>query len=64
MRKLGKWVKSTFGAYKVVDSYGSAIICWSLGEAVDWLSACSPDAVVWNTYSCKMVAARTMVRAY
>ncbi len=48
--------------YKIVDSYGTCQVCWTWKEALEWLAACSPYAVVFNRFTGKILAIRVQQR--
>jgi hypothetical protein len=47
--------------YKVLDSYGTCIICWRYSTAMEWLKFCSPVAVVYNRITGKVVCQRVLL---
>lgn len=44
--------------YRITDTYGTDRTCWTWAEALQWLAACSPTAVVSNRFTGRILAAR------
>lgn len=47
--------------YEITDSYGTRKTCWTWAEALSWLAACSPSAVVRNRFTGRVIAAREVM---
>lgn len=47
--------------YLITDSYGTRKVAWSRSEAIAWLAACSPDAVIRNRITGRVLAARRIL---
>lgn len=48
--------------YRVSDSYGTCKTCWTWAEALSWLAACSPVAVVTHRITGRVIAARGVTK--
>lgn len=46
--------------YRIIDSYGTNKACWTWCEALSWLAACSPDAVICNRFTGRVIATRVV----
>jgi hypothetical protein len=42
--------KDYFAKYKVIDNYGTSILCWTMKGAYSWLPYCSERAMIVETY--------------
>jgi hypothetical protein len=44
--------------YRITDTYGTNKTCWSWAEALAWLAASSPKALICNRFTGRVLAAR------
>lgn len=49
--------------YRVLDSYGSDHVCWTMREALDWLAYCSPHARIINRWTGRTLRVRIILGA-
>lgn len=50
--------------YLITDDYGTYRTCWKWSTALDYLSAASPDAAVFNWFTGRLLVVRTFKRVY
>ncbi len=44
--------------YKVTDSYGTNVNCWTWSTAMSWLTVCGPNAAIHNRLTGTLLAHR------
>ena len=50
--------------YLITDDYGTYRTCWRWSTALDYLSAASPDAAVFNYFTGRLLVVRSFKRVY
>jgi hypothetical protein len=62
-KQFDKWEKQArekYGRYVIIDSYGTGQVSWTLKDAMDWLTYCSPDAAIVDSWKEKTIAKRVI----
>jgi hypothetical protein len=49
--------------YRIIDTYGTHKTCWTWAEALAWLAACSPEALVVHRLTGAFLAGRSFTKA-
>lgn len=44
--------------YLITDDYGTRQTAWTWAQALEWLAACSPNAVIQNRFTGRVLASR------
>ena len=50
--------------YLITDTYGTRQVAWTFRQALAWVAACSPTAMIQNRFTGRTIATRVQVRAH